>query len=766
MKRFFLFIVFLVCAFTKRAGAQVIYYNDFKTVQPGWGYENDANKTGGIQGGKYILTHKQASYSITTTPVAIDYNRDFSIETTVTQLSGVNNFPIGITFGGSDFLNLYYFVIAPSGSFLLRATNKGAPVDLKPWTPSTAIRTGSNVPNKLKIAKIGTQFVGYINDVEVMRMLFYRPFGNQTGFLVQNMQTAAFDNLKVAYTDNNIVNVNPPANNKAKALVPPSLGITETAYATNFSADDANGWVLPPTDSVKTSIKNNTFDISRTAKNGYTASVTIPQTKVDMSRDFIIEAEATHNFGVNNYGYGIEFGADSTQAYQFNIAGSGYYGLSYLSRTIKTMIPWAVSDAIKKGNGVKNKLTIQKNGAALNFYINDELVDTYPNLLFTAYQFGLTVTGSQSVGFSNLRFGYTDHVQTPVVDKIKTTDQNDKTAPVITIISPAVTRGLKIVQNTDKLHVVGIAHDDSGIFQVVVNGVQATVDDKGNFTADIDLAIGENPLMVVATDMNMNKSVSKFSVTKESTLQKEDKVAEIPQANEGKFYALLIGVQNYKDPNIPSLDGPVKDAGSLADALKLNYTFAPEDITLLKDPNRESFYDAFDALTKKVTPNDNVLIFYAGHGNWDEALMQGYWYPSDAMLTRRDTWITNADLIDFIHGIKSKHTLLITDACFAGSIFKSRGIETAPKGIQELYKTPSRKAMTSGSLKEVPDKSVFIEYLVKRLNENSDKYLPAEQLFISFRTAVTNNSENAQMPQFGEIRGVGDEGGDFIFVKK
>ncbi|MFD2147871.1 caspase family protein [Mucilaginibacter antarcticus] len=171
-------------------------------------------------------------------------------------------------------------------------------------------------------------------------------------------------------------------------------------------------------------------------------------------------------------------------------------------------------------------------------------------------------------------------------------------------------------------------------------------------------------------------------------------------------------------------------------------------------------------MTKKVTAKDNLLIFYAGHGNWDEARMQGYWYPADAKLNRRDTWVTNDDLIGFIRGIKSKHTLLVTDACFAGSIFKTRGIEAAPKGIQELYNTPSRKAMTSGSMKEVPDKSVFIEYLVKRLKENTDKYLPSDQLYTSFRIAVTNNSENGQMPQFGVITQTGDEGGDFIFIKK
>jgi hypothetical protein len=65
---------------------------------------------------------------------------------------------------------------------------------------------------------------------------------------------------------------------------------------------------------------------------------------------------------------------------------------------------------------------------------------------------------------------------------------------------------------------------------------------------------------------------------------------------------------------------------------------------------------------------------------------------------------------------------------------------------------------------EVPDRSAFVRYLVERLSENEDKYISSEQLFSSFRIAVINNSD--VIPQYGEIRNVGDEGGDFIFIKR
>jgi hypothetical protein len=121
--------------------------------------------------------------------------------------------------------------------------------------------------------------------------------------------------------------------------------------------------------------------------------------------------------------------------------------------------------------------------------------------------------------------------------------------------------------------------------------------------------------------------------------------------------------------------------------------------------------------------------------------------------------------VDYIRAIPSKHTLLISDACFSGSIFRTRkAFNNASMAHYKLMKTPSRKGMTSGSLTTVPDKSVFLRYLKKYLSENNQRFLASEELFRDFRIAVMNNSST--MPLFGEIQNAGDEGGDFVFIKK
>jgi len=67
-------------------------------------------------------------------------------------------------------------------------------------------------------------------------------------------------------------------------------------------------------------------------------------------------------------------------------------------------------------------------------------------------------------------------------------------------------------------------------------------------------------------------------------------------------------------------------------------------------------------------------------------------------------------------------------------------------------------------LKEVPDRSIFLQTLVLQLKTNTDKYLPASKLFEQVRIAVLNNTPN--VPQYGTIQDVGDQGGEFIFIHR
>lgn len=234
------------------------------------------------------------------------------------------------------------------------------------------------------------------------------------------------------------------------------------------------------------------------------------------------------------------------------------------------------------------------------------------------------------------------------------------------------------------------------------------------------------------------------------------------------FYSLFIGVNKYQFASytLSNLNKPISDATALRNVLLTNYAFPAENSFLLQNPTRAEILNMLESLSEKITTKDNLLIFYAGHGHWDDRMKIGYWLPSDSKSNDKSNWIANSTIRDYIAGIQSKHTLLITDACFSGGIFKTRemGTEISDHAIANIYRMPSRKAMTSGTLTVVPDESKFMEYLVKRLAENTNKYLTAQQLFYSLETAVLNNTST--VPQFGVIQETGDEGGAFIFIRR
>lgn len=301
------------------------------------------------------------------------------------------------------------------------------------------------------------------------------------------------------------------------------------------------------------------------------------------------------------------------------------------------------------------------------------------------------------------------------------------------------------------------AQDKSGIKSVKINEIPAQSKFTGEYYTTVTLFTGQNTIKIEAEDNMGNKSITTFDII--CSYQYDI------QMNGGEFYALLIAEGEYKDREIENLSNPIKDAKAFGEILNSSYSFKKENTYLLENPTRAEIIKNFEKLTSNLNENDNLIIFYAGHGYWDAYKEIGYWLPSNAEANSNANWLRNSTVKDYIGAIKTKHTLLITDACFSGSIFQSRGFKGKQVvAYQKIYNLESRKGMTSGTLKEVPDVSVFLRTLIKRLKQNEDKYLPVSKLFSTLRDAVLNNSPN--VPQFGTIQGAGDEGGEFIFIKK
>ena len=346
----------------------------------------------------------------------------------------------------------------------------------------------------------------------------------------------------------------------------------------------------------------------------------------------------------------------------------------------------------------------------------------------------------------------------------------DKTAPLITITSPESKRGLKVTRSETEQTIRGIAADPSGIKSVTINGQPAYVQEAGDFWASVALKPGTNVIKVVATDKAGNAASHQFTIDKtadKSTGQPKPASDIIAvQESQGRNYCLLIAAQNYADGSIPSLENPISDAIKLKIVLKNQYAFEDADIITLFNPQVTDIKRKLMELGNLIRPEDNLVIFYAGHGIWVDKEKKGYWLMTDAKYNDKTTWLPNKDVLDLIAKLPARHTLLITDACFSGSVFRTRGLGAgAPAALREMDEKISRVAITSGNDTEVPDESVFMKYLVKALSENSEKYLTAQKMFVT-KIIEAVMTETKTEPRYGTLESAGHIGGDFIFTKR
>jgi hypothetical protein len=243
----------------------------------------------------------------------------------------------------------------------------------------------------------------------------------------------------------------------------------------------------------------------------------------------------------------------------------------------------------------------------------------------------------------------------------------------------------------------------------------------------------------------------------------------------GNYYALVIGIDNYTDPDIKKLSNSASESDLFYNVITTRYNFEKNNVKFIRDPSLAEIDDALDLFAKKIGTSDSFLIFYEGQGYWDAATETGYWLPSDAKGTgywflpsdEKESmdlaWLSNKMLINDMQKIKSKHTLIVTNACFGGSVFSVRTVDKGTAiAISSLNELTGKKAITSGVLSNNTVKSDFLKYLLDNLEKNSEKYLPSEKLFINALRSASGNGN--VIPRFGEITNSGDNGGDFIFI--
>ena len=239
---------------------------------------------------------------------------------------------------------------------------------------------------------------------------------------------------------------------------------------------------------------------------------------------------------------------------------------------------------------------------------------------------------------------------------------------------------------------------------------------------------------------------------------------ELAALDYGRYYAVVIGNNNYK--KLPKLNTAVEDAKAVAATLEQDYGFT---VSLLTDASEEQVVATLATLRRTLTPKDNLLIYYAGHGWYDDGAERGYWLPVDAVADNQSHWISNADITDVLKAMQAKHVLVVADSCYSGSLTRGLAIGSGSSSYYEdIVKRRARTVLTSGGLEPVLDAgggghSVFAKAFLEALQANNG-VIDGEGIYHRVYDQVRLNAE--QEPGYGNIRLAGHDGGDFLFVRK
>ncbi len=282
---------------------------------------------------------------------------------------------------------------------------------------------------------------------------------------------------------------------------------------------------------------------------------------------------------------------------------------------------------------------------------------------------------------------------------------------------------------------------------------------------DIHLLSGENVISLIVTNEDGGTVVDYRNV-----LVGLDAITKAIDINR-KDYALLIGTDKYD--HWSDLVNPVYDVETISGILSDSYNFETE---VLADPQQEDFLVKIKEYSqKKYKPQDQLLIFIAGHGQFDEAFGEGYIVTKGSLQNdeAKTTYIPHSVLRNIIDNIPCDHILLVMDVCFSGTfdpvIARSRSaayedLDDAELLVRKLSKK-TRRYLTSGGKEYVSDgvagqHSPFAQRFIEILKSRGggDRIITLQEIYPVMQRLKT-------LPRTGEF-GQNEKDSDFVFVAK
>lgn len=246
-------------------------------------------------------------------------------------------------------------------------------------------------------------------------------------------------------------------------------------------------------------------------------------------------------------------------------------------------------------------------------------------------------------------------------------------------------------------------------------------------------------------------------------------------------YAILVGVNDYKDDRIDDLRYSTSDAISIAELLTNDLGYDPKNVIVLLDENatRKNIVDTMSYFIRdeSISKNSQLLFYYAGHGSTvknarDMSSLSGFLLTHDSVYGSEYSTSINMDEIRLLaEKSQPKHMLYLIDVCYGG-LAKSRSMSNA--FIQNVWDMNSREIITAGTGDETVIESeewghsvftkVFLDAFKNGLGDsNDDNIISTAELYGYIQQRVpyyAKNKGGKQTPQYSFLT---PDNGTFLF---
>ena len=236
-------------------------------------------------------------------------------------------------------------------------------------------------------------------------------------------------------------------------------------------------------------------------------------------------------------------------------------------------------------------------------------------------------------------------------------------------------------------------------------------------------------------------------------------------------YALFFANDNYSaNQNFTNLRNPVRDAETIADELEAMYGFTTQ---VYRNRSKREIYAILQQWQRRTFgTEDQLFIFFSGHGTFNELEKKGYFVPKGPG-GDFGNYIDLSSMGNIVTNIPCPHILLAIDACYSGTIDQEiafRGMTPRRPGqaagqrnnlIQRQLRNESRLLITSGGKQRTPDGTDHSPFARAILDGLKAAYVSGDNLFI-WPDLLARLERVSPRPHQGKLRGH-DEGG-FVFV--